>query len=259
MTSPLPVAVLGAGPLADRIAGHLDIAVAPPFSAAVVVHLTADVDAVVAHLGAGRDVVTALPLEALPLDEVRGACRNGSSTLHATGGFQSAVAARLTRSLAAATREITRIELIEELELPDNGVYPWNTVPEVMVPGYYFSGLRVLEDAAFTGSRSDTPERVGEVYTLGDRITYRSIRTRGTGAVVLRYRLVTTTAAGTATATVDFHPTDGVHPADHLTLVELVKALGPVHASEPGIVLRDLGITYSVPDDRLPRFIRARL
>ncbi|WP_063057069.1 hypothetical protein [Nocardia salmonicida] len=253
MTSPLPVAVLGAGPLADRIAAHPDISVAPPSSAAVVIHLTADVDAVVAQLGAGRDVVTALPLEALPLDEVRDACRTGSSTLHATGGFQSAVAARLTRSLAAATREITSIELIEELELPDEGVYPWNTVPDEIVPGYYFSGLRVLEDAAFTGARSDTPEQNGAVYTLGDRITYRSIRTRGTGAVPLRYRLVTTTAAGTATATVDFHHTDGVHPADHLTSVDLVKALGPVHASDLGIVLRDLGITYLVADDRLSR------
>ncbi|MEV6655475.1 hypothetical protein [Nocardia fluminea] len=257
MTFPFPVAVLGAGPLADRIAAHPDIAVAPPSSAAVVAHLTADIDAMVAHLGAGRDVVTALPLDVLPLAEVRAACRNGSSTLHATGGFQSAVAARLTSALAAATREITRIELIEELELPDDSVYPWNTVPEEMVPGYYFSGLRVLEDAAFTGARSETPGQAGEVYTLGDRITYRSIRTRGTSAVALRYRLITTTAAGTATATVDFHPTDGVHPADHLTSVDLVKALGPVHASDPGIVLRDLNITYLVPDDRLPQSIRA--
>ncbi|MBY8860178.1 hypothetical protein K7711_27160 [Nocardia sp. CA2R105] len=257
MSSPLPVAVLGGGALASRISEQPDVVVAEQSSAVVVVHLSADFDEIPDHLRAGRDVVTALPLEALPLDEIRDACRAGSSTLHATGGFQSAVAARLTRSLAAATREITRIELIEEIDLPEDGVYPWNTVPDNALPGYYFAGLRVLEAAAFPDVSSEAPvfhaEDSGAVHTLGERVGYRSIRTRGVGGVPLRYRLATTTAAGTATATVDFHPTDGIHPADHLTLVELLKAVRPIHASEPGIVLRDLCITHLAPDDRLPR------
>ncbi|MTE13634.1 hypothetical protein [Nocardia aurantiaca] len=255
MNSPFPIAVLGAGRLADRIAAHPDVVVAEPSSAAVVLHLSADVSEIPFHLGAGRDVVTALPLDALPLDEVRDACRAGASTLHATGGFQSAVAARLTRSLAAATKEITRIDLHEEINLPEDAVYPWDTVPDHVLTAYYFAGLRVLEDAAFADVRSEAPvvdtEESGAVHTLGDRISYRSIRTRGTGAGPLRYRLVTTTASGTATATVDFHPTDDVHPADHLTCVELLRAVRPVRASKPGIVLRDLRITHLVPDDRL--------
>ncbi|MFF3572059.1 hypothetical protein ACFYXQ_30195 [Nocardia jiangxiensis] len=136
-------------------------------------------------------------------------------------------------------------------------MYPWNTVPDNALPGYYFAGLRVLETAAFPDVSSETPVVHAEgsvaVHTLGDRIRYRSIRTRGVGGVPLRYRLATTTAAGTATATVDFHPTDGIHPADHLTLVELLKAVRPIHSSEPGIVQRDLSITHLTPDERLPR------
>ncbi|MQY20841.1 hypothetical protein [Nocardia macrotermitis] len=257
MSSALPVAVVGGGSLAERVAAHSDVVVVEASSAAVVVHLAADVDEIPAHLRAGRDVVTALPLEALPLAEIRAACRVGSATLHATGGFQSAVAARLTRSLAAAAREITRIELVEEIDLPEEGLYPWNTVPDSALPDFYFAGLRVLEDAAFAEASTETPivhaEESGAVHTLGERVAYRSIRTHGIGDVPLRYRLVTTTTAGTATATVDFHPTEQLHPAEHLTLVELTKALRPIHASEPGTALRDLAITHLVPDDRLPR------
>ncbi|WP_040863232.1 hypothetical protein [Nocardia niigatensis] len=254
MTSPFPIAVLGTGPLADRITAHPDVVVVEPSSAAAVIHLSADISEIPLQLGAGRNVVTALPLDALPLDEIRDACRSGSSTLHATGGFQSAVAARLTRSLAAAAGEITRIELFEEIDLPDDTVYPWNTVPADALPAFYFAGLRVLEDAAFADVRSEAPivdtEESGAVHTLADRISYRSTRTRGIGAVPLRYRLVTTTAAGTGTATVDFHPTDGVHPADQLTFVELLNSVRPIHAGKPGIMLRELGITHLVPDDR---------
>ncbi|WP_405136330.1 hypothetical protein [Nocardia sp. NBC_01388] len=257
MSSFLPIAVLGTGPLATRIATHPDIVVAQPSSAAVVVHLTADIGMITDQLAAGRNVVTALPLEALPLDEIRTACYTGSSTLRATGGFQSAVAARITRSLAVVTPDITRIELIEEIDLPDDGIYPWNTVPAAALPGYYFAGLRVLEEAARTGMRAEATgavsEESGAVYTRGDRISYRSIRNPGVGTVPLRYRLVTTAAAGTSTATVDFHPTAGIHPAEHLTAVELLKALRPTCASEPGIALRDLAITHLAPDERLRR------
>ncbi|MQY27494.1 hypothetical protein [Nocardia aurantia] len=255
MTTPLPVAVLGTGPLAERIAARPEIVAGQPSSAAVVIHLTADGGEIAAHLRAGRDVVTALPLEALALDEIREACRTGSATLHAAGGFQSAVAARLTRSLAATAQVITRIELTEEIDLPDGGVYPWNTVPGDALPGYYFAGLRVLEAAAFPDVSAESPvlhaEDAGARHTLGERLGYRSIRTRGGADVPLRYRLAVTSALGTATVSVDFHPTAGIHPADHLTLVELLRAVGPVRASGPGIVSRDLAITHLVADDRL--------
>ncbi|UGT61093.1 hypothetical protein [Nocardia asteroides] len=263
MTSPIPVAVLGTGPLADRIAAHPGLVVTE--HSPVVLHLSPDPSELTALLGAGRNVVTALPLHDLPLAELAEACRAGAATLHATGGHQSAVAARLTRSLAAATGEITRLELIEEIVVPDLGADADNarTAAEAAA-GYYIDGLRTLEDGAFAQRATPTPavtiavttdgsgavERVTADHDLGDRIRYRSIRSRS-GAVPLRYRLVSTTAAGTGTATVDFHPVDGVPPAEHLALVELLSAARAIDASPPGIALRDLAITHLAPDDRL--------
>ncbi|MEU0538605.1 hypothetical protein ABZ319_01955 [Nocardia sp. NPDC005978] len=250
-----PIAVLGAGPIADRFAKNSDVVVTEPDSAAVVIHLTADAGEVVTQLRAGRDVVTALALRALPVDEVRAACRAGGSTLHATGGFGSAVAARLTRSLAAAAREITRIELIEEIDVPGDPVFPWNTVSEDTLPAFYADGLKVLHEAAFGDEPIESPSVAitdsGALHTLGDRTAYRSIRTHGTAAVPLRYRLTIATAAGTSTATVGFHPTDALHPADHLTYRELLTAIAPIQSAAPGIARRDLAITYLRADDRL--------
>ncbi|MFC8528180.1 hypothetical protein [Nocardia sp. NPDC057227] len=283
MTSPIPVAVLGTGPLADRIAAHPGLVVTE--HSPVVLHLSPDPAELTALLGAGRNVVTALPLHDLSLAELAEACRAGAATLHATGGHQSAVAARLTRSLAAATREITRIELIEEIVVPELGADADSarTAAEAAA-GYYIDGLRTLADGAFARHGTPTPagtgehatptgeratatptvtvavttdgsgavERVTADHALGDRVHYRSVRSRS-GAVPLRYRLVSTTAAGTGTATVDFHPVDGVPPAEHLALVELLNAARAIDASPPGIALRDLAITYLARDDRLVR------
>ncbi|WP_067657920.1 hypothetical protein [Nocardia harenae] len=275
MTSPLPVAVLGTGPLAERIAAHPGLVVTA--HSPVVLHLSPDPAELPALLAAGRNVVTALPLHELPRAELAAAAGTGNATLHATGGHQSAVAARLTRSLAAATRGITRIELVEEIVLPDAGVYPWPgglgadagsaEAAAAATAGYYADGLRTLADGAI-GERGDATaatvtvrvetgdsggvERVTAEHTLGDRVRYRSIRSR-TGAVPLRYRLISTSAAGTGTTTVDFHPVDGLHPAEHLTLVEMLSAARAVVASPPGIALRDLAITHLAPDDRLSR------
>ncbi|MGX1804569.1 hypothetical protein ACWIGI_02535 [Nocardia sp. NPDC055321] len=250
-----PIAVLGTGPIADRFSRNPDVLVTEPDSSEVVIHLTSDVDEIIAQLEAGRDVITALALRALPLDEMRRACRAGGSTLHATGGFGSAVAARLTRSLAAAAREITRIELVEEIDLPGDLVFPWNTVPEDALPAFYADGLDVLDEAAFGYERFESATVVstdsGALHSLGDRTAYRSIRTHGTATVPLRYRLIIATAAGTSTATVDFHPADGLHPADHLTYRELAAAIGPIRESRAGIARRDLAITYLAADDRV--------
>ncbi|MFC8047149.1 hypothetical protein [Nocardia sp. NPDC057353] len=265
MTSPIPVAVLGTGPLADRIAAHPDVVVTE--HSPVVLHLSPDPAELAALLSAGRNVVTALPLDALPLDELTAACAAGSVTLHATGGHQSAVAARLTRSLAAATREITRIELIEEIVLPELGADAESArAAAEAVAGNYVDGLRTLEDGAFGTRGTDTATVAVEVRTddtgavrqvvadhdLGTRARYRSVRSVE-GAVPLRYRVVSTSAAGTGTATVEFHPTDGLHPAEQLTLVELLSAARAIHASPPGIVLRDLAITHLAADDRSAR------
>lgn len=265
MTSPIPVAVLGTGPLAERIAAHPGLVVTE--HSPVVLHLTPDPAELAALLGAGRNVVTALALHDLPVAELEEACRAGGATLHATGGHQSAVAARLTRSLAAATRDITRIELIEEIVVPDLGADADSARAAAEASaGSYFDGLRTLEDGAFTQHDTPTPtitvevttdgsgvvERVTANHALGDRVHYRSIRSRS-GAVPLRYRLVSTTAAGTGTATVDFHPVDGTPPAEHLTLVELLSAARAIDASPPGIAHRDLAITHLAQDHRLVR------
>ncbi|MEV0358480.1 hypothetical protein AB0H71_20755 [Nocardia sp. NPDC050697] len=261
MTSPIPVAVLGTGPLADRVAAHPDLVVTE--HSPVLLHLSPDPAELPALLRAGRNVVTALPRHDLPLAELAAAAAAGKATLHATGGHQSAVAARLTRSLAAATREITRIELIEEIVLPDLDTDPERArAAAEAVAGNYVDGLHTLADGAFGWRGTEDPAVSIEVTTdgpgavvtadLGDRIRYRSIRS-ATGSVPLRYRLVTTSAAGTGTATVDFHPVDGVPPAEHLALVELLNAARAIDASPPGIALRDLAITYLVRDDRLAR------
>ncbi|WP_174184336.1 hypothetical protein [Nocardia barduliensis] len=175
------------------------------------------------------------------------------------------------------------MELVEELGLPGTAVYPWTTIGDIgigttqtdtaaaaaaAVDGYYVAGLRVLRDALFphaTGT-SASPDSSVEVITgdtgtvekvvvernLGPELSYRSIWTSDTAdRVPLRYQLIMTTATAKATATVQFRFTDGLHPADHLTGVNVVDALRPIHEHGPGIAHRDLSITRLMPDPRL--------
>lgn len=305
MSSPtLAVAVLGAGPFADRIADrirarpHLEVsarsetAQSPPEGTACVVYvptfaeIAADTPSRVLPelLSDGYDVISTAPLDghvapAALLD----ACRTGHSTFHATGAFQATIPARLIRSLTEVTRGIRRVELIEELDFPETGVYPWGSRHDIgigttgsetavagaaAVDGYYAAGLRVLDDAVFhsaagtTASPSSTVQVMNDASgavqkvvvdrELGPGLSYRSIWTTTTeDRAPLRYQLITTTDTARGTANVRFRFTDGLHPADHLTCVNIIEALRPVHEHGPGIAHRDLSITRLMPDARL--------
>lgn len=305
MSSPtLAVAVLGAGPFADRIADRIraradleisartEAAQPPPEGTACVVYVPtfaeiaagAPGDVLPRLLGDGHNVISTAPLDGhVPPAELLDACRIGRSTFHATGAFQATIPARLIRSLTEVTRGIRRVELIEELDFPENGVYPWGTRHDIgigttgpetatacaaAVDGYYAAGLRVLDDAVFQSAAgtASTPTRTVEVITddsgavqkvivdrgLGPGLSYRSIwTTTTTDRAPLRYQLVTTTDTAKGTANVRFRFTDGLHPADHLTCVNVIEAVRPVHEHAPGIVHRDLSITRVMPDARL--------
>lgn len=289
--------------ITDRVAARADLTLVarttgaeqPPTGTDCVVYLPGAAEsaadapgtAVPRLLRAGHDVVTALPLdEQLPVADILAACRAGSSTFHACAGFQSAMAVRMARTLAAVTRDIRRVELIEEVRFPEDGVYPWGTLAGTglgasdsaaavaaaqAVGGYYEAGLRVLDEAVFDGAGAEGAEssatavdvetgedgrvaRVSVHRDLGGQLGYHSIWTRAEPeGVPLRYRLVTATDSASGTATVEFRFSDGLHPGDHLTGVGVLDALRSVHESEPGIARRDLAITYLKADDRLRR------
>ncbi|MEU1981250.1 hypothetical protein [Nocardia sp. NPDC019395] len=235
-------------------------------------------------LRAGYDVISTAPFDGdVPAPELHEACTAGDSTFHATGAFQATIPARLIRSLTEVTRGIRRVELVEELDLTGTGVYPWGAVGETgigaadtaaaaacagAVDGYYTAGLRVLDEVAFAGTAGDAavPSRTVDVVTgddgtvekvivereLGPSLSYRSIwKAATTDRAPLRYRLTTTTDSAKGTANVRFRCTEGLHPADHLTCVNVVEAIGPVRTRAAGISHRDLSITGLVAGDRL--------
>ncbi|MET7768411.1 hypothetical protein [Nocardia sp. NPDC005366] len=300
---PISVAILGTGPIADRLAARIDeghdlrltgrITTAQPVPegtdcvvyAPTLAEITGDATKdVLALLREGHDVVSAIPLDGqVPIADIRDACRAGNSTFHATSAFQTALATRLVRSLSEVTRDIRRVELEEELDLPDAGVYPWKTLGDTgigiedieaarsavsAVAGFYEAGLRVLDEAVFAGAAETdaTPAVSVQVLTtdagivekvivnrdFGPRLSYRStwIARTGDGAP-LRYRIVTATDTAKGSTTVQFHGADGLHPADHLTCVGILDALRPIHESDAGIAHRDLSITSLMSDDRL--------
>ncbi|WP_067862836.1 hypothetical protein [Nocardia shimofusensis] len=304
-THRIRVTVHGEGPLADRIAERVEARAdltlvarttgteQPPTGTECVVYLPgaeemaadAPKTAVPHLLRAGYDVVTTLPLdERLPEADILTACRAGSSTFHASAGFQSAVAIRMARTLAEVTRDIRRVELLEEVRFPDAGVYPWGSLAGTglgatdseaavaavrAVAGFYEAGLHVLDEAVFAGAGAaenaatavdveigdaGQVERVSVHRDLGPQVGYHSIWTRAEPeGVPLRYRLATTTDSASGAATVEFRFTDGLHPGDHLTGVGVLDALRSVCESEPGIAGRDLAINYLKSDDRLKR------
>ncbi|MFF0546420.1 hypothetical protein ACFYTF_26655 [Nocardia thailandica] len=306
MTShPLAVAVLGSGPLAERLAARIDAAAdfrcvqigppgpTPPPGADCAVYVPTAEDLrgelpgtlLPLLLRGGVDVVTTLPPgDGPPAAEIHEACRAGGTVFHASGGFQSAVAARVTRSLAAASRGIRRIELVEQIALPDAGVHPWTALSDTgigsadpdaaavaaaLVNGYYEAGLRVLDAAAFGGVAADNHplsvsvrteadadgrvERVEVDRDLGPQLRYRSVWTRHTGdPEPLRYRLRTTTAEAASEATVRFAFDGDLHPADHLTCLDVLTALRALPGvTGPGVLRRDLAITHLKPDEWL--------
>lgn len=305
MSSPtLAVAVLGDGRLADRIAERIaaraDLEVTaripsartPPLGTDCVVYvpsfaeIIADLPKTVLPqlLRDGFDVVSTAPVDGrTPLTELLDACGAGRSTFHATGAFQSTIPARLIRSLAEVTRGIRRVELIEEIDLTDTAVYPWDTLRDTgigttgaetatagaaAVDGYYAAGLHVLDDAVFDSAAgvAAAPHTAVDVVTdrfgivekvivsreLGPTLSYRSVWSTATAdRAPLRYQLITTTDTTTGRANVRFRFTDGLHPADHLTCANVIDAVRPVREHPPGIAHRDLSLPRLVPDHRL--------
>ncbi|MFI5718494.1 hypothetical protein [Nocardia sp. NPDC051750] len=304
MSSPAPaVAVLGAGLLGDRIAERIqarpDLEMAarsadstePPAGTGCVVYVPSFAEiasktpetVLPRLLRDGYNVISTAPFDSdIRAGELRDACRAGDSTFHATGAFQTTIPARLIRSLAEVTRDIRRVEIVEELDLPGTGVYPWGAVTETgigtpdtaaaacaaVVDGYYTAGLRVVDEVVFGGAagavaipshsvdvvtgRDGLVEKVIVARDLGPSLSYRSVWSAATtDRAPLRYRLTTTTDSAKGTANVRFRCTEGLHPADHLTCGNVVEAIRPVHAQAAGIAPRDLAITHLVPDDRL--------
>lgn len=280
-SSPLTVAVVGAGllaePIADRIGARADLELtarlreAPiPGGTGCIVYVPSFAEIAAAApatllprlLRDGYDVISTAPQNSHgPESALADACLAGDSAFHATGAFQTTVPARLIRSITEVTRDIRRVELVEELDFTGTGVYPWGAPGEVgigvgdaavatraaaLVDGYYTAGLRVLDEAVFdsTTGATVTPARTVDVVTgstgtvekvivdraLGPALSYRSVWSAATAnRAPLRYRLTTTTDMAEGTANVRFKCMAGVHPADHLTCVNAVEAIRPVH------------------------------
>lgn len=303
-SSTVTVAVLGTGllaePIADRIAARADLELTalitdtqvPPAGTGCLVYvpsfaeIAADAPAtLLPHLlRAGYDVISTAPQDSHgPEAALADACQGGNSAFHATGAFQTTVPARLIRSITEVTRDIRRVELVEELDFTGAGVYPWGPPDQVgigavdttvatraaaLVDGYYTAGLHVLDEAVFgsTIGTTESPARTVEVVTdatgtvekvivdrdLGPVLSYRSLWSAATAdRAPLRYRLTTTTDTAKGTANVRFKCMAGVHPADHLTCVNAVEAIRPVHERAPGAVLQDISATHPVPEGRL--------
>lgn len=303
-SSTVAVAVLGAGllaePIADRIGARSDLELTalitdvqvPPAGTGCLVYvpsfaeIAADSPAAILPrlLREGYDVISTAPQNSHgPEAAIADACHGGNSVFHATGAFQTTVPARLIRAVTEVTRDIRRVELVEELDFTGTGVYPWGPPGEAgigavgtavamraaaLVDGYYTAGLHVLDEAVFgstTGS-TETPAGTVDVVTdetgmvekvivnrdLGPALSYRSIWSAATAdRAPLRYRLTTSTDTAKGTANVRFKCMAGVHPADHLTCVNAVEAIRPVHELAPGAVLRDVSTAQPVPERRL--------
>lgn len=305
MSSPtLAVAVLGAGllagPIADRIdarpdleltARSADARVLPAGTGSIVyvpslAEIAAAAPAAILPrlLHEGYDVISTAPQNGHgPPAALADACHAGNSAFHATGAFQTTIPARLIRSLTEVTRDIRRVELVEELDFTGAGVYPWGAPGEIgigtvdtalatraaaLVDGYYAAGLHVLDEAVFDGvtGAGETPAGTVDVVTdstgviekvivdraLGPALSYRSVWSAATAdRAPLRYRLTTTTDTAKGTANVRFKCMAGVHPADHLTCVNAVEAIRPVHEHAPGAARWDHSAGRPMPGRQL--------
>lgn len=183
-TQPIAVAIVGTGPVADlltqRIASRADIrlsaqlptAAQPPAGTNCVLHLPSHAELatgdaakhITSLLQAGFNVVSTVPPEALTSVDLIGACRQGASTFHGSGGFQSSLITRFNRAFASITRNIRNVELVEELDIEDVPTHPWNSPAETgldesdlqtisaranAIAGYYDAGLHTLATAIF--------------------------------------------------------------------------------------------------------------
>lgn len=293
-TQAISVTVLGSGRVADllaqRIKSRLDfnlIAVLacneqPKARSNCVVYLPSTqelgeakgAERIIELLKAGFNVVSTLPPEALSNVDLIGACREGKSTFHGTGGFQTSLATRFNRAFASITRNIRDIELIEELDIED--VQAAGEQAQA-VEGFYDAGLRILSDAVFGTARpeenisfsgaltrhedqtqrarkgaAESNEQLVVQRSLGQHVIYDSLWTQRTGSSTpLQYRLNTTSSDAIGHVTIAFHQEGNVSPVDHLTCAGLLNAIRAVSESAPGILRHDLEINYVKTDDRL--------
>ncbi|MDQ8038682.1 MAG: hypothetical protein REI12_14770 [Pedobacter sp.] len=308
----IPVAVLGAGPLADllakrvqarsdlQLAGVVATSATPPAGTHTVIYLPVSTEMAAGTsathinelLRAGFNVVSTLPAEALNHADVLAACREGKSTFHGSGGFQSSLATRFNRAFSTITRHIREVELVEELDVESNAAHPWCSCADsgideknaealqtrtAEVGSYYTAGLNLLSEAVFGKVESkaaihaaaahvlpnvlqrprngvEAPAQIVVQRTLGDKVTYDSVWTKRDGSSTpLRYRFSTTSADAVGHVVITFHAQGDVRPADHLACTGLLDAIISVQESAPGILRHDLDIWQVKTDDRFGR------
>lgn len=244
-------------------------------------------------LRSGVNVVSTAPTEALQGIDLLAACREGKTSYHGTGGFQSSLVSRFNRAFAAITRNIRDVTLLEELDVEDAPAHPWANSSDAgldaadsqtlnaqvaQIGGYYDAGLRLLSDAVFADSAKDTSatanaarqertavqnlraktehdaEQICVCRNLGNKLSYDSVWTKRSGSTTpLRYRFTTRSADAVGHVSINFHAGNGVRPADHLTASGLLDAISAVVKSAPGILRHDLDIWHVKADDRFRR------
>lgn len=309
----ISVAILGTGPLASLLSQRLEksreltlaaVSVnseAPPTNSQCVIYLPtvaelADDTAgrrISELLRSGFNVVSTAPAETLQGIDLLAACREGKSSYHGTGGFQSTLVSRFNRAFAAITRNIRDVELTEELDVETAPAHPWVASSDsgldaadaqalsaqvAHVGGYYDAGLRLLSDAVFGDADKSTAvsanaartertaaqklrakaahdaEQICVCRNLGNKVAYDSVWTkRSGGSTPLRYRFSTRSADAVGHVSINFHADNGVRPADHLAASGLLDAIAAVVKSAPGILRHDLDIWQVKSDDRFTR------
>lgn len=267
--------------LAKRIHARKDLQLATTVTDAAAMELPADIDCVVyvpdgqaladgsaaAHvagwLRAGCNVVSTAPAEALGGVDLRAACREGQSTFHGTGGYQSRLVSRFNRAFASITRNLRDVELVEEREVAE-----LPAEDAAACEGFYAAGLHTLADAVFGDDLAKEPvtsvaarargddllrSRVGKAQpageqlivrrTLGEHVAYDSVlRQQENSKIPLRYRLNTRSSDAIGHVTIEFHAGSGIDPADHLACGGVLDAIRPVCEARSGILRHELGI-----------------
>ncbi|MGH8492989.1 MAG: hypothetical protein ACRERR_07780 [Moraxellaceae bacterium] len=294
----ISIAILGTGPLADLIAKRIearkDLHLAgvvvstekPPSDSACVIYLPSATEQeagssaarITELLRAGFNVVSTLPAEALPRADILAACKEGKSSFHGSGGFQSSLISRFNRAFASITRNIRDVELIEERDVEDGGLPTSDKAQSAEAGAYYEAGLNLLSEAVFgegkvggditrSALRTQAPasarlsphktpaaEQLCVCRTLGEHVSYDSVWTQRTGnSAPLRYRFNTRSSDALGYVSIDFHAGNGASPTDHLAASGLLDAVHAVQESAPGILRHDLDIWQVKADDRFQR------
>ncbi|HET8707078.1 MAG TPA: hypothetical protein VFM46_12320 [Pseudomonadales bacterium] len=222
-------------------------------------------------LKAGFNVVSTLPAAAFSNTALKAACKEGASTFHGSGGFQNCLAVRFNRAFASITRNISDIELIEELDVAN---LDEAEVAASAQKHFYAAGLHTLSEAVFGNANEhekisvkgplkreiDSTQRTNKTESaaqaviqrnLGDHVIYDSIWTQRKSNIPLQYKLNTTSSDAIGHVTITFHQESEVNPVDHLICTGLLNAIRAASESAPGILHHDLEINHVKTDDRL--------